>query len=616
MSLENVVNAGLPAAPLESSPLLGGRYRLHEVIGHGGMATVYRGVDERLGRVVAVKLLSDRLCDDHKVVNRFLRTARNAARIKHRNVATILDAGVADDRPYLVMELVPGRTLKSIIDDASPIPLGPATVDPLIRQLASALDTVHQQGIVHCDVKPQNALVDDRGRLKLIDFGVSRLATADAVDQTQTISGTVGYVAPEVYEGRQPDACSDVYALGLIAYEMLTGRFPYDASDPIALASQTLVVRPDPPSHHNTGLSTEVDRVVLRALAVTPSKRHPTAGAFAAELSNALRGQASGIVAPPARPVVGHAPHSNHSGHVSAADRRSGRPAPVAGVHSRRDPLRTSVAILPQTGPLTRLVRTLRLSLRERRSVRSLLGPKAAVALAVGALSLVLLALLLGGASPSGPPTSVPELRNLAIADATTRAKDAGFSVTTSGEEPSESRPRGIVLRQEPLPSTQANRGSTLRLFVSSGPPPVGVPDVTGMPLDAARRELERAGLVVGKVEEREARDRGAGTVVELRPKQGAQAPKGSAVDVVTAIPPLTKVPALADKSIGDAENALQKAGLRLGQVRLRPVANVRAGTVLSHEPAIDTRIREGSRVDVTIAVPPGETTGGADGRQ
>jgi serine/threonine-protein kinase len=262
--------------------VLAGRYELDEIVGQGGMATVYRAHDQALGRDVALKVLRDQYAADPEFVERFDREARGAARLAHPNVVDIYDVGSDDGMRYLVMELVEGENLKRLIRRSAPLP--PALVIRLGREIAAALDYAHRRGLIHRDVKPQNVLIDAEGHAKLTDFGIVEAAGSAALTETGTVLGTAQYMAPEQARGRSVGPPSDIYSLGVVLYEMATGRLPFEGETPLAIALRHVQDEPTPPRRLNPSLPPALEAAILRAMAKDPARRYPSAAALAEEL--------------------------------------------------------------------------------------------------------------------------------------------------------------------------------------------------------------------------------------------------------------------------------------------------------------------------------------------
>jgi serine/threonine protein kinase len=269
---------------LQPDTLLNDRYRLVALIGEGGMAAVYRAVDTRLGRDVAVKVLHPEYARDQPFLQRFQQEAEFAASLgAHPNIVAIYDIGQDDALHYIVMELVEGRDLKDVIRQRAPLDVPEAF--GIARQVASALAFAHQRGLVHRDVKPQNIMVTDAGNAKVTDFGIARSLSASQLTRTGMVIGTAHYFAPEQAQGKPAAPSSDIYSLGVVLYEMLTGHLPFEADTPIGVAMQHLHSDPPPPWDYNPALSTRAGAVALRALEKDPERRYRDATEFASALS-------------------------------------------------------------------------------------------------------------------------------------------------------------------------------------------------------------------------------------------------------------------------------------------------------------------------------------------
>src|SRR3954449_3772188 len=267
--------------------LFDGRYRIMRKLGTGGMANVYLAEDQELGRRVAIKILNDRHANDEQFVERFRREAKNAAALSHPNVVSIYDRGDAEGTYYIAMEYLDGRSVKELI-----VSRGPAPVNVSIeyaRQILSALRFAHRHGIVHRDIKPHNVLVDGEGRVKVTDFGIARAGTSQ-MTETGSIVGTAQYLSPEQAKGGEVDPRSDLYSLGIVLYELLTGKTPFDGETPVEIAMKHLSNAPQPPSKLRQDIPAELDMVVLRALAKNPDDRYQSADEMEADLERVARG--------------------------------------------------------------------------------------------------------------------------------------------------------------------------------------------------------------------------------------------------------------------------------------------------------------------------------------
>src|SRR4029077_16490398 len=290
----------MPAPDSLIDQVFHGRYKLVRKLGTGGMANVYLAEDQELGRRVAIKMLDDRHAQDEQFVERFRREAKNAAGLSHPNVVSIYDRGQAEGTYYIAMEYLEGRTLKELLVARGPTPI-PVAID-YARQILAALGFAHQHGVVHRDIKPHNVAVAPDGRIKVMDFGIARAGTSQ-MTETGSIIGTAQYLSPEQAKGAPVGPASDIYSVGIVLYEMLTGSAPFTGDTPLEIAMKHLSTTPEPPSEQRPEVPHELDSIVLRALAKRPEDRYQTAEAMDADLARAARGQA---VAPETEEAATH----------------------------------------------------------------------------------------------------------------------------------------------------------------------------------------------------------------------------------------------------------------------------------------------------------------------
>src|SRR5918911_43412 len=270
--------------------LFDGRYRIVRKLGTGGMANVYLAEDQELGRRVAIKILNDRHAHDEQFVERFRREAKNAASLSHPNIVSIYDRGEAEGTYYIAMEYLDGRSIKELILSRGPAPARVA-ID-YARQILAALRFAHRNGIVHRDIKPHNALVDSEGRVKVTDFGIARAGAASQMTEAGSIVGTAQYLSPEQARGTAVDQRSDIYSLGIVLYELLTGTVPFTGDTPVEIAMKHISETPVPPSERRPQVPRDLDLVVMRALAKDPIDRYQSAEAMDSDLERVARGVA------------------------------------------------------------------------------------------------------------------------------------------------------------------------------------------------------------------------------------------------------------------------------------------------------------------------------------
>jgi beta-lactam-binding protein with PASTA domain len=556
--------------------LFDGRYRILKRIGSGGMANVYLAEDEVLGRRVAIKILNERHAGDEQFVERFRREAKSAAGLSHPNIVSIYDRGEAEGTYYIAMEHLDGRNLKELILARGPAP--PRIAIDYARQILGALAFSHRNGIVHRDIKPHNVLLDSEGRLKVTDFGIARAGTSQ-MTEAGSIVGTAQYLSPEQARGEAVDPRSDLYSLGVVLYELLTGHVPFGGDSPVEIAMKHLSTKPKLPSELREGLPEELDLVVMRALAKDPDERYQTAEEFAADLERIAAGggvsdrtadAATAIIAAPAAmpTTISRAP---------TQVRTPAYEAPVYYDYDERDRRRRSV--WPWLLPLLLILATIGVGFVVYQQIQEQLSESEPVAV----------------------PTVEGSRESLAVQQLVDR--DIPYEIE---REPSTEQPRGFVFDQDPEGGKFINpKTDEVLLKVSTGPPTTTVPDVRGMSRDEAVRELTEAKLEpkVVKVPS----DRPVDTVTGQDPPPGQRVEEGTAVRInVSSGPRPIAVPNVVGQPYESAAATLQAAGLAVA--RREADSNQPAGTVIDQNPAANTTAAKGSSVTLTVSKGP-ETT-------
>jgi serine/threonine-protein kinase len=567
---------------LESQTVIDGRYRVLHRIGSGGMADVYCAEDLQLGRQVALKVLYRRFAEDQEFVERFRREASSAAGLQHQHVVSVYDRGEWDGTYYIAMEFLRGRSLKTIVQEEAP--LDPGRAIDLTTQVLRAARFAHRRGVIHRDLKPHNVIVDADDRAKVTDFGIARAGASD-MTQTGSIMGTAQYLSPEQAEGLAVSSRSDLYSIGIVLYELLTGRVPFEGESAVTIALKQVSEPPVPPSAYNAAVTPQLEAVVLRALEKDPARRFPDADAFIAALQAARGGAAAD---PPTAVVTAPVP-------LAAVD----PPTPV-------EPLVPTYADVYPAEPLV-------VEERERGGP----GWWWLLALLVVVAAIVAGVLLLGG----GKKVTVPAVVGSEQAAAQARLQRAGFS--TDVRLRASSQPEGVVFAQDPAGNARAAKGSTVTLSVSSGPSQVTVPPVEGLTAASAVGRLQRAGLKADQQTKPSAdvpRDR----VISSSPREGSRAARGSTVLLtVSSGPEKVTVPGVEGQSFEDARTTLENAGFVVRR-RDQETDTEAPDTVLRQSPAADASADKGSTVTLTVAKAPadvqvpditGETVGVAKAR-
>jgi eukaryotic-like serine/threonine-protein kinase len=590
--------------------LLDGRYRVDARIAAGGMATVYRAVDTRLDRVLALKVMHPALSTDAAFVERFIREAKSVARLSHPNVVAVFDQGAEGAYVYLAMEYVAGCTLRDVVRERGA--LQPRAALDILEPVLAALGAAHRAGFVHRDMKPENVLIGDDGRVKVADFGLVR-GVGDVTNTTGTVLGTVSYLAPEQIEHGTSDTRVDVYACGVVLHEMLTGAKPHSGDTPAQVLYRHLNEDVPAPSAAVPGLAAELDELVATATARDPELRPADAVALLA-LARAARAALTDAeldaVPPQARPEPTEAAAGDGRTTVIPRIRPVGDPdadadrEPVrergwgqGGAPDGRQVDRTSRLEMappdggPPGGP--------RYGPERRRGI-----PPRGVMVTIVA---VLLVLGLGTGVwyiNSGQFTRVPSLLGQSEREARKRLADEGLETkVTRGF--SDSFDRGTVMGTDPEPRSRIRGSGPVTIVISRGPKIVRVPELSGRTLAEARSALRKAGLAAGVVE-RDFDDEveqgsvisstpGAGT--DVRPDSGValRVSKGSAVDV----------PEVTGRTVEDATAELEDAGLKVRIAADRVNAAGAAGTIARQSPAEGARLATGDTVTLTVSKGP-----------
>ncbi|MEV4193376.1 Stk1 family PASTA domain-containing Ser/Thr kinase [Streptomyces toxytricini] len=577
-------------------PLVGqtldGRYRIDARIAAGGMATVYRALDTRLDRVLALKVMHPALAADGAFVDRFIREAKSVARLAHPNVVAVFDQGTDGPYTYLAMEYVSGCTLRDVLRERGA--LQPRAALDILEPVLAALGAAHRAGFVHRDMKPENVLIGDDGRVKVADFGLVR--SVDTVTSTTgAVLGTVSYLAPEQIESGVADTRVDVYACGVVLYEMLTGGKPHAGGTPAQVLYQHLHEDVPPPSAAVPGLPASLDGIVAQAAARSPELRPFDAAA--------LLGVVLAVRAELSDAELDAVPPQALSGERSAAeDRTSVIPRPVgarqgggggvehtsvlasAPVAPHRDPAGPAG---PVAGP--------------RRAGRVRRGPLLVVAA-------VLLALGLGTGVwyiSAGQFTKVPNLLGKSEAEARSELSAAGLGVKRVERKFSEAFERGTVMASDPGGGKRIRGNGAVVLTVSRGPQVVVVPDVKGRPLDDAKAELTKSGLAPGIVNEAFSQDVAKGSVIGTDPVGGQKRAPDTAVAITVSKGRPVQVPNVAARPVEQARTALQDLGLKVEVAVEQVNSPVPAGTVANQSLSAGAQAAAGDTVVLTVSKGP-----------
>jgi serine/threonine-protein kinase len=557
------------------------RYEILRPIARGGMADVYLARDLQLDRPVALKVLFPELSADPNFVARFRREAQAAANLNHPNIVAIYDWGEEGSTYFIVMEYIEGRTLREVLRSEGP--LLPERAADIAADIAAALAFAHRNGVIHRDVKPGNVLITATGQVKVTDFGIARAVTdgaAESLTQTGTVMGTATYFSPEQAQGAPVDQRSDVYSLGVVLYEMVTGRPPFVGDNPVAIAYQHVQEAPLAPSRINPDVPPALEAIIGRALAKSPDARYPSAAALRNDLIAFCDGRGVEAVAA-ARTALN--PRVSASTQVQQAYTAATRTTPAVG-GAGAGPGAPASPRGPRTGAYVALLVAL---------------------LAVLGVLLFLLYRQFSGDGGGGATLAVPNVVTRPVAEAVQALRDAGLSPATE-EVPNDQVAPGVVFDQDPPAGTRVKRGATVRLKVSAGAPPVSVPAVVGTALDDARDVLSGAGLAVD-VRLQPSDTEPAGQVLAQEPAAGTAVPRGTTVTLtVSSGKPKVAVPDVAGKDATEAANILGQQGFRVRTQR-EPSDTVAEGTVIRTDPPAGSDADKGSTVTIVVSSGPAD---------
>jgi len=553
--------------------ILGNRYEIIEKIGNGGMATVYKSKDRVLNRYVAVKILRDEFTTDEEFIKRFRIEAQSAASLTHPNIVSIFDVGNEGNLYYIVMELIKGKTLKEIItEENGPLPWKWSL--NVVTQIASALETAHKNNIVHRDIKPHNIIITEDGIAKVTDFGIAKAVSNSTITAFGTTIGSVHYFSPEHARGGFTDAKSDLYSLGVVMYEMLTGKVPFDADTPVSVALKHMQEKPVEPKELNENIPQVVNDIIMKAMQKDINLRYQSATEMVKDLNTALKNPDENFVH--IGNNAGAATQRISTQEIAEAERRANEKN-NKGKEKKSNKFKDFV--------------------KKHKVASAILGAILLFFIAFGAT--------MGIVEIANPnEVQIPDLVNKTEDEAEQILKDLKLKLVVKSEEYDENIEKGKIISQDPTykENYKIKEHSEISVIISKGTEKVDIPNVVGKTRQEAEKALKDAGLVPEIVEENDEKVE-AGIVLSQDPEDGENVNKGSKVKLVvskgSAIVKV-EVPSLVGKNEQEAKALLAEAGLKANIINDEDDSK-NDGVVLRQSKEAGTQVQEGTTITITV---------------
>lgn len=538
--------------------LLAGRYELIEKIGDGGMAIVYKARCRLLNRFVAIKILKPEYIKDVKVLDNFRRESQAAASLSHPNIVNIYDVGREGNIHYIVMELIEGMTLADMIAEESPMPY--KKVINITRQIAAGLSFAHKNNIIHRDIKPHNILMTKDGVAKIADFGIAKAVSEATIIKNTTgddmVMGSVHYFSPEQARGGYVDAKSDIYSLGIVMYEMLTGRVPFDGDSPVAIALMHMNDPMTPPSYYVQGIPPRLENIILKATDKVQVNRFASVDELIKELENIE--MVSRVVGESAIAPEKHEP------------KKEKQPEKPYEEHDKT---------------------------KVNKKLPIIIGAAAAAVILI-----VAAVFIFGGSSKN--EVKVPDLTDKTYEEAEEILMEMGLEIEMGNEVFSDEYDEGKIVSQSPKADMKVKKGKVIRVNISKGTGVETVPSVIGQTVEQAKATLEAKGFSLGSISEEES-DAPEGTIIRQNPDAGTDAESSQAISVVISKGRSIKevaMPGLLGKSLDSAKAEIESAGLKVGDVTYGYSADYPSGQVIEQQYSSGTSLTEGTSVNIKVS--------------
>lgn len=566
-----------------ASKVLAGRYELFEKIGEGGMSVVYKAKDRLLNRFVAIKVLKPEYIRDRKFIESFRRESQAAASLSHPNIVNIFDVGQEGNIHYIVMELVEGSTLNELIREEGPLPY--TRVIELTKQIAAALSVAHKNQLIHRDVKPHNVMLTADGTAKITDFGIAKAINSSTLADTigGGVMGSVHYFSPEQARGGYVDEKSDIYSLGIVMYEMLTGRVPFDGDNPVNIALMHINGEMVAPSRLMTGIPPALERIVLKATDKYQSNRFASADELIQALNDLefvgkVVGNSVFAAGEDGAPILENTIDDDEYDDYDDEPKKKKK-------KDKKDKNDKKAAMTEE-------------ELAAAKKKKIIIGVIAGAAVVLG----VILAFVFGG----GEPATVPDLTNMTYEEAEAKAEEVGFKIEQGDLVNDPDIEAGRVASQTPEGNSTAKTGTTIKVNISKGPGNGQVPDVTGMEEKDAIELLEANGFKIGDITPGPS-DMEKGKVYDQTPRGNTTAKEGTKVDLMVSDGSQEKIamPYLVGKSIDDAKSLLAEDGLKLGSVSYEPSNTYAENEVIWQQYSAGEEVAKGTSVKLTVSTGP-----------
>jgi serine/threonine protein kinase/beta-lactam-binding protein with PASTA domain len=561
------------------------RYVVVRKLGSGGMADVFLADDRLLGRQVALKVLFDRYANDEQFVERFRREASSAASLNHPNIVQIYDRGEAEGTYYIAMEYLEGRSLKEIILKYAP--LSPELVVSISVQIVEALRFAHRRDVIHRDIKPQNIIVDNEGRVKVTDFGIARAGNASTMTEAGSILGTAHYLSPEQAKGQPVEAASDLYSLGIVMYEMVSGKLPFNGDNPVSIAMQHVHDIPAPPRSIVPDVPENLEAVILKALAKHPIERYLTAQAMLDDLGRVQDGE----------PVSIPSSYMEETTRIMSPAQAAAAAAMSSGTQSTTIKRRVTDELPPATSD----------TYYEEEPRRASVWPWILVIVLIVALAGAAYTIFSNWGGESDNLAVVPGLLNLTKAEAEKQVKDAGFEFE-SQTQASATVDEGLVIRQSPDEGNKMAKGEKVTVWISAGKGKVEVPSLVGKSQTTASNELGKLGFDVNAETEATDDKNMIGMVIRQSPDGGTQLAAGATVTIVVGVNSNTiSVPLVIGMNQDTAVSYLSQMQLVAQPQEIESTSP--GGTVVDQSPQEGEEVAPGATVIIYVSNAPEVTT-------